>query len=73
MLKYKWPGNVRQLKNITEQMSVLSQEREIDAKTLLQFIPKMRSQHSWLPFHQDGTVPIATRASVNCSIRFSMN
>jgi len=40
MLKYKWPGNVRQLKNITEQMSVLSKEREIDAKTLTQFIPQ---------------------------------
>lgn len=40
MLKYKWPGNVRQLKNITEQMSVLSQEREIDTRTLLQFIPQ---------------------------------
>ena len=40
MLKYKWPGNVRQLKNITEQMSVLSANREIDAKTLLQFIPQ---------------------------------
>lgn len=40
MLKYKWPGNVRQLKNITEQMSVLSREREIGVDTLLQFIPK---------------------------------
>ena len=40
MLKYKWPGNVTQLKNITEQMSVLSEEREIDAQTLLRFIPQ---------------------------------
>lgn len=40
MLKYKWPGNVRQLKNITEQMSVLSEKREIDAQTLLRFIPQ---------------------------------
>lgn len=39
LLHYKWPGNVRQLKNITEQMSVLSQKREIDAETLKQFIP----------------------------------
>lgn len=39
MLQYKWPGNVRQLKNITEQMSVLSEKREIDAETLLHFIP----------------------------------
>lgn len=40
MLKYKWPGNVRQLKNITEQISVLSEKREIDAETLSQFIPQ---------------------------------
>ena len=39
MLKYKWPGNVRQLKNITEQMSILAEEREISAETLSQFIP----------------------------------
>lgn len=40
MLKYKWPGNVRQLKNITEQMSVLCREREIGIETLMQYIPK---------------------------------
>ena len=39
MLSYKWPGNVRQLKNITEQMSVLSEKREIDAETIRHFIP----------------------------------
>lgn len=40
MLRYKWPGNVRQLKNITEQMSVLSITRVIDAETLSKFIPQ---------------------------------
>lgn len=40
LLKYKWPGNVRQLKNITEQMSVLSKERVITADVLRQFIPQ---------------------------------
>ena len=39
MMKYKWPGNVRQLKNITEQMSILSPKREVDAGILRQFIP----------------------------------
>ena len=39
MLHYKWQGNVRQLKNITEQMSVLSEERLITAKMLQNFIP----------------------------------
>lgn len=40
LLHYKWPGNVRQLKNITEQMSVLSEKREIDAEELKKFIPE---------------------------------
>lgn len=40
MLHYKWPGNVRQLKNITEQMSILSEQREITAEMLTQFIPR---------------------------------
>ena len=40
LMKYKWPGNVRQLKNITEQMSILCTEREIDADTIHRFIPE---------------------------------
>lgn len=40
MLKYKWPGNVRQLKNITEQMSVLSENRVIGGDDIHKFIPE---------------------------------
>lgn len=40
VLKYKWPGNVRQLKNITEQMSVISEKRIIDRDEILRFIPQ---------------------------------
>jgi len=39
LMGYSWPGNVRQLKNITEQISVLSPVRDIDAETLQQYIP----------------------------------
>ena len=50
LLHYKWPGNVRQLKNITEQMSVLSENREIDPEdpesTQLATISKP-GQHSY--------------------------
>ena len=52
MLKYKWPGNVRQLKNITEQMSVLSKEREIGLDSLLQFIPKDEESTHLAPIPQ---------------------
>ncbi|MBQ8096388.1 MAG: sigma-54-dependent Fis family transcriptional regulator [Prevotella sp.] len=42
LMRYKWPGNVRQLKNITEQISILSKERTITPEILAQFIPQDR-------------------------------
>lgn len=39
MLTYRWPGNVRQLKNITEQISIIETSREITADDLLHYIP----------------------------------
>jgi transcriptional regulator with PAS, ATPase and Fis domain len=39
LLGYSWPGNVRQLKNITEQISIIEKERLIDAQTLQHYIP----------------------------------
>lgn len=39
LLKYSWPGNIRQLKNITENMSVTSEKREITGEILRQYLP----------------------------------
>ena len=39
LLKYSWPGNVRQLKNITEQISIIEREREITLETLKTYLP----------------------------------
>ena len=39
-LHYKWPGNIRQLKNVTRQMSVMCEKREITPELLRQFIPQ---------------------------------
>lgn len=39
LLNYRWPGNVRQLKNITEQLSVIEQQREVEAETLKRYLP----------------------------------
>lgn len=44
MLQYAWPGNVRQLKNITEQMSIIEKERLIDAATLRKYLPVYEGQ-----------------------------
>lgn len=41
LLKYRFPGNIRQLKNLVEQISVLSTDhKEIDAETLQRYLPK---------------------------------
>ncbi len=37
---YKWPGNIRQLKNLVEQLSVIETEREIDGPKLAFYLPK---------------------------------
>jgi DNA-binding NtrC family response regulator len=37
---YRWPGNIRQLKNIAEQISILEKNRVIDAETLRRYLPE---------------------------------
>ncbi|MES3016480.1 MAG: sigma 54-interacting transcriptional regulator [Bacteroidota bacterium] len=39
LMDYSWPGNVRQLKNIAEQIAVLEKERNLSAQSLLNYIP----------------------------------
>ncbi len=39
LLKYRWPGNIRQLRNIAEQVSVLEEKRSISAFTLNGYLP----------------------------------
>ena len=39
LLNYSWPGNVRQLKNITEQISIIENEREINSINLRNYLP----------------------------------
>ena len=39
LLKYRWPGNIRQLRNIAEQISVLEENRSISAATLHSYLP----------------------------------
>jgi DNA-binding NtrC family response regulator len=39
LLNYEWPGNVRQLKNVTEQLSIIEQDREITSAVLMHYLP----------------------------------
>lgn len=47
LISYPWPGNIRELKNITEQISIIEKKREIDADIL----------QTYIPLHQDARFP----------------
>ncbi|RTQ51454.1 sigma-54-dependent Fis family transcriptional regulator [Hymenobacter gummosus] len=59
LMRFRFPGNIRQLKNIAEQMSVLETDREVDARGLRRYLPQ--DQSSNLPMllgaTADGTAP----------------
>ena len=55
LLAYSWPGNVRQLKNITEQISIIETHREINSNIL----------QGYLPTQQDARLPILLGAKGN--------
>lgn len=40
---YPWPGNIRQLKNVTEQISLLSEQREVTEEVLRAYLPEVKS------------------------------
>lgn len=44
LINYRWDGNVRQLKNITEQISIIEKDRNIDAARLLKYLPVTRKR-----------------------------
>jgi len=45
LLKYRWPGNIRQLRNIAEQVSVLEEKRTISAATLHAYLPNANTSN----------------------------
>ncbi len=40
LTNYRWNGNIRQLKNITEQISIIEKNRDVNAETLVKYLPE---------------------------------
>ena len=53
LTNYYWQGNIRQLKNITEQMSVIEKNRDVTADTMIKY----------LPIHQTSQLPVLASTS----------
>lgn len=55
LISYRWPGNVRQLKNITEQISIIEQQREISAAVLQKYLPEESFEKFPMLYNDRGT------------------
>lgn len=55
LTNYFWPGNIRQLKNITEQICIIEKNREINAETLLKYLPQYNSNNLPVLVKADGS------------------
>lgn len=68
--KYRWPGNVRQLKNVTEQISVIEKYKEISEEILLKYLPE--NSDSSLPILYNGKEEGMTEREILYKILFDL-
>jgi transcriptional regulator with PAS, ATPase and Fis domain len=45
LMEYHWPGNVRQLKNVAEHISLVEMQREIDGETIKKYLPAKKQSN----------------------------
>ena len=72
LMRYKWPGNVRQLKNITEQISILSTERQITPEILARFIPQDQETTQLATIRNDGDHSFENEREILYKILFEL-
>jgi transcriptional regulator with PAS, ATPase and Fis domain len=72
LLHYSWPGNVRQLKNITEQISIIESDREIRAITLKAYLPDYDSVRLPAIIKKDDDKSFSSEREILYKILFDM-
>ena len=58
---HRWPGNIRQLKNITEQLSVIESERDINETLLLKYLPNYQASKVPALYRMEGASDLSER------------
>jgi Response regulator containing CheY-like receiver, AAA-type ATPase, and DNA-binding domains len=72
LLSYEWPGNIRQLKNIAEQISVIETNRNISLETLRKYIPDFSSTKLPALYNQEDHKTFASEREILYKILFDM-
>lgn len=69
---YRWPGNVRQLKNITEQISIIEQNRDISVEILQRYLPAISTKNLPALFNQPEDKGFSNEREILYKILFDM-
>ena len=72
LLQYKWGGNIRQLRNITEQLSVLEQKRVISYATLKHYLPSVGSYLPAVISHKKAESDFSSEREILYKVLFDM-
>lgn len=72
LLSYPWKGNIRQLRNLTEQISVIEQNRNIDGKTLQSYLPNYGSNLPAIVSKKTSNSDFANEREILYKILFDM-
>lgn len=72
LTSYSWPGNVRQLKNITEQISIIEGSREIDGDKLKAYLPDYGSIKLPAVIRKEGEASFSSEREILYKILFDM-
>ena len=70
--KYRWSGNIRQLRNIAEQISVLEQTRSIDAATLRSYLPNVGDNLPAVVNHKKSESDFSNEREILYKVLFDM-
>ncbi len=69
---FKWPGNVRQLKNITEQISIIEQNRDVSAEMLKTYLPVALTSNLPALFRGSGEKTFNSEREILYQVLFDM-
>ena len=72
LIQYNWNGNIRQLRNVAEQISVLEKERELNSVTLMSYLPDMGSQLPALRNNEKSSSDFASEREILYKVLFDM-
>ncbi len=69
---YAWPGNIRQLKNVTEQISVIEKNREVTGEVLYKYLPENASRSLPVVYSKEESAETLTEREILYKVLFDL-